>query len=164
MTEPRFTVRPGTTRDLERLSELYLMLGRAYSAVDAAYNLAVDAGRMWREHLMDGLKSERIRVLVTEDDKRRVVSFLVARVAPSPAGSAAPLSGLIEGAFVEEAHRRQGRLKAMCAEAFRWFEMKRVLSVDLIADLRDEGARAAWKAVGFAEVQLVMRAKLPPPE
>ena len=156
-----FTVRPGTTRDLERLSELYLMLGRAYAAVDPAYNLAIDAGRMWREHLQGGLASERIRVLVTEDGKRRIVSFLVARVAPSPPGSAVPLSGLIEGAFVEEAHRREGRLKAMCAEAFRWFDMKRVDSVDLLADLRDDGARAAWKAVGFAEVQVVMRARVP---
>jgi GNAT superfamily N-acetyltransferase len=160
MTAGPYAVRPATTRDLERLSELYLMLARAYADLDPAYTLAIDAGRMWREHLMDGLKSERIRIVVTEDEKRRVVSFLVARVAPSPPGSAAPLSGLIEGAFVEPAYRRQGRLKAMCGESFRWFEVKRVAHVDLIADLRDDGARAAWKALGFADVQAVMRAKV----
>ena len=161
MNEIPFSVRPATKRDLDRLGELYLHLARASAALDPTYALAMDAGRMWREHIEDGLQSERIRVLVSEDGDRRIVSFLVARVAPSPVGSAAPLSGLIEGAFVEVAHRRQGRLKAMVSEAFRWFEMKRVSAVDLLADLRDEGARNAWKAVGFQDVQVVMRAPVP---
>ncbi len=162
MTEPAFRTRPATARDLDRLGELYLVFGRAYAAIDPAYALALDAGRMWREHIQDGLKSERIRLLVTEDDTRQVVSFLVARVAPSPVGAALPLAGLIEGAFVEPAYRRQGRLRAMVAEAFRWFAVKRVATVDLVADLRDDGARAAWKAMGFADVQTVMRASVPP--
>jgi predicted GNAT family acetyltransferase len=162
MTASPPRARPGTPRDLDRLSEMYLALGRAYSAADPQYGLAIDAGRMWREHIDEGLKSDRIRVVVTEDESRRAVSFLVARVAPSPPGAASPSSGLIEGAYVEPAFRRQGRLKAMLADAMRWFSVKRVASVDLIADLRDEAARAAWHALGFADVQSVMRAKVPP--
>ena len=160
MSESAFRVRPASARDLDRLGELYLTMSRAAAAADPGYALALDAGRMWREHLEAGLKADRIRVLVSEDEHRRVVSFLAARVAPSPVGSAAPMSGLIEGAFVEEAFRRQGRLRAMCAEAMRWFEVKRVKRVDLLADLRDAGARAAWKSVGFEDVQVVMRAEV----
>lgn len=162
MTAETPKTRPATARDLDRLGELYLELGRAYAALDPAYALAIDAGRMWREHIEAGWKAERIRVLVTEDDKRRIVSFLVARVAPSPPGAASPATGLIEGAFVEQGHRRQGRLRAMAGDAMRWFAFKRVPSVDLIADLRDAGARSAWAAVGFKDVQAVMRAQVPP--
>lgn len=164
MTAPAFRVRPATARDLDRLGELYLQLGRAYSVADPAYALAMDAGRAWRDHISDGLAADRIRVIVSEDADRRVVAFLVARVAPSPPGSAAPLSGLIEGAFVEEEHRRQGRLRAMHAEAMRWFAVKRVKWVDLIADVRDEGARASWKALGYQDVQVVMRLSVLAPE
>jgi predicted GNAT family acetyltransferase len=153
-------VRAATARDLDRLGELYLDLGRASAALDPAYALALDAGRMWREHLEAGFKSDRIRVLVTMDDGGRVVSFLAARIAPAPVGSAAPLAGVIEGAFVAPEHRRQGRLRAMVAEARRWFEVKSVKTVDLIADVRDDAARAAWRAVGFSDVQVVMRSNV----
>ncbi|HKZ60031.1 MAG TPA: hypothetical protein VJ547_09335 [Candidatus Thermoplasmatota archaeon] len=162
MSEAPIRVRAAGRKDLDALGALYLKAARAFAAKDEAYALALDAGRMWREHIEDGLKEERIRVLVTESGARQVVSFLVARVAPSPPGAARPLAGLIEGAFVEEAFRKQGRLKAMVDEAMRWLTFKRVPSVDLIADLRDESARAAWKALGFADVQAVMRRTVPP--
>src|SRR5689334_16314025 len=130
MTREAPRARAATSRDLDRLSEMYLALGRTYSAADPAYGLAIDAGRMWREHIAEGLKSDRIRVVVTEDEAHRAVSFLVARVAPSPPGAASPHSGLIEGAFVELPFRRQGRLQAMQADAMRWFAVKRVTTVD----------------------------------
>lgn len=162
MTGQAFRVRAATPKDLDRLGELYLALGRAFAALDPSYALAIDAGRAWREHIEEGIKAERIRAVVTEDGGRRIVSFLVARVAPSPIGAAYPLAGLIEGAFVEEGCRREGRLRAMAADAMRWFAFKRVPSVDLIADTRDAAALAAWSALGFAPVQTVLRAAVPP--
>ncbi len=162
MTEGPVRARVATKKDLDALGALYLKAARAFSAKDEAYAIALDAGRMWREHIEAGLKEERIRLVVTEGEGRQIVSFLVARVAPSPPGAARPLAGLIEGAYVEEGSRRQGRLRAMADEAMRWFAFKRVPSIDLIADLRDEDARAAWKALGFADVQVVMRRHVPP--
>jgi predicted GNAT family acetyltransferase len=153
--------RPATSRDLDRLGELYLAMGRSFAALDPAYQLAMDAGRMWREHLLDGFKSDRIRVPVTLGESGQAVSFLVARVASAPPGSALSQVGLIEGAFVEEECRRQGRLRAMVADAMRWFAVKRVPHVDLIADIRDPVALAAWRALGFSDLQLVLRARVP---
>jgi len=158
------SARPATSRDLDRLGELYLMMGREYAQLDPAYALAIDAGRMWREHLLEGLKRDRIRVPVTVDEGGRPVSFLIARVAPSPPGSANPQVGLIEGAYVEEGFRRQGRLRAMADDAMRWFAVKRMPHVDLIADTRDPVALAAWRALGFGDLQLVLRARVPPSE
>ena len=154
-------MRPATSRDLDRLGELYLDMGRGYAALDPAYLLAMDAGRMWREHLLEGFKTDRVRVPVCLDDARSIVGFLVARVAPAPIGGALPFVGLIEGAFVEEPYRRQGRLRAMTRDAMRWFAVKRVPHVDLIADMRDPGALAAWRALGFSDLQLVLRAPVP---
>lgn len=162
MTDEAPRARAATKRDLEALGELYLEGARGFAEKDPAYAIALDAGRMWREHIEAGLKEERIRVLVTVGAAREVVSFLVARVAPSPPGAARPLAGLIEGAFVAPDYRREGRLRAMAEEAMRWFAFKRVPWVDLLADVRDEQARAAWKALGFADVQAVMRRPLPP--
>lgn len=162
MSGAPFPTRPAGLKDLDRLGELYLAFGRASAAADPGFSLAIDAGRAWREHIVEGLKAERTRVVVTEDDGRHIVSFLVARVAPSPIGAAVPYTGLIEGAFVEEGRRREGRLKAMTADAMRWFAYKRVPSVDLIADSRDQAAKAAWRALGFSEVQAVFRAPVPP--
>jgi len=164
MTEPKARARPAGARDLDTLGELYLRAARLFAARDPHYELAMDAGRMWRDHIVDGLKTDRLRVTVTDGENARPVSFLVARVAPSPPGAARPLSGFIEGAFVDEAHRRQGRLRAMNADAMRWFAVKRVPTVELIADLRDDEARAAWRALGFADVQSVMRVTVPPPD
>jgi GNAT superfamily N-acetyltransferase len=161
MSEAPVRARVATKRDLDALGELYLEAARAFAEKDAAYAIAMDAGRMWREHIEAGLKEERIRVVVTQGEGREILSFLVARVAPSPPGAARPLAGLIEGAYVAPEYRRHGRLKVMVDEAMRWFAFKRVPWVDLLADLRDEEARAAWKAAGFADVQAVMRRPVP---
>jgi hypothetical protein len=149
--------RPAAKRDLDRLGELILALGRAYEPLDPTYKLSIDFGRMWREHLEEGMGEDRIRVPVTLDDDRRVVSFLVARTAPAPLGYAGGRIGLIEAAWVEPDFRRQGRLAAMVADAFRWFEVKRVPRVEIVVDARDHAASAAWSALGFSAAQTVMR-------
>ncbi len=154
--------RPAGKRDLDRIGELVLSLGRAYEEVDPAYGLSIDFGRMWREHLEGGMADDRMRVPVTLDGAGRVVSFLVARAAGAPLGYAGGRIGLIEGAWVEPDFRRQGRLSAMVGDAFRWFEVKRVPRVEVVVDRRDGAARAAWAALGFAAAQTVMRRELPP--
>jgi len=152
--------RPAGKRDLDRLGELILVLGRAYEPADPAYRLSIDFGRMWREHLEEGIHEDSIRVPVTLDGGGRVVSFLVARVAAAPLGYAGGRIGLIEGAWVEPEVRRQGRLAAMVADAFRWFEVKRVPRVEVVVDVRDADAQAAWAAMGFVRTQAVMRRDL----
>jgi len=158
MTEPPFRLRPANLKDLDRLGELYLDLGHAYEAADASYRRAIDAGRPWREHLVEGLKEDRMRIPVTLSERGHIVSFVIARAAPAPIGSALARVGLIEGAFVEEAYRRQGRLRASVADAMRWFDVKGVPWVELLADLRDATALAAWHRLGFVDFQTVMRA------
>lgn len=154
--------RPAGKRDLDRLGELILALGRAYEPLDPAYRLSIDFGRMWREHLEEGMAEDRIRVPVTLDGSRRPVSFLVARVAGAPLGYAGGRIGLIEAAWVDEGFRRQGRLRAMVADAMRWFEVKRAPRVEIVVDPRDRDARAAWSALGFAPAQTVFRRELEP--
>jgi GNAT superfamily N-acetyltransferase len=154
--------RPAGKRDLDRLGELILALGRAYEPLDPAYRLSIDFGRMWREHLEEGMASDRIRVPVTTDGTRTVVSFLVARFAPAPLGYGGGRIGLIEGAWVEPDFRRQGRLRAMVADAFRWFEVHNVPRVEVVVEARDADARAAWSALGFGPAQSVYRREVTP--
>ena len=157
---PEIRVRAATAKDFDRIGELVLSLGRAYEAVDPSYALAIDFGRMWREHIEEGLKDDRIRVPVSLDAGGKIVSLLVARAAYAPLGLKAPRMGLIEAAWVEEPFRRQGRLRAMANDAMRWFEVKRATNVQIAVDHRDAIASAAWRALGFGDFQLVLRRQL----
>lgn len=155
-------VRPAGPPDLDRLGELFLEHGQACEALDPAYRRAIDAGRPWREHLVEGLREDRIRIPATVGDDGQLVSFLTARAVTAPLGSAVPFIGFVENAFVQVPFRRQGRLRAMHADALRWFQVKRVPRVELVADLQDADSIAAWRRLGFVQVQAVLRAAVPP--
>jgi len=91
-------------------------------------------------------------------EKHRHRLFAFAR--PRRAGTRSPLkpisSGIIEGCYVRESHRRCGIGRLLVDEAMRWFNLKALERVELAVLAYNEPGRRFWEECGFKPFRLLL--------
>ncbi|MGE3960293.1 MAG: N-acetyltransferase family protein [Dehalococcoidia bacterium] len=112
------------------------------------------AEEAWRAHLtrQHGL------VLLVRDEHGRAIGMAFAEERENP--TLGLRYGMLDTAYVEEAHRRAGVGQLMTEEVERWCRQRRLSRLDLTVRAANIDGTTAWRALGFRDDSIRMRKDL----
>jgi ribosomal protein S18 acetylase RimI-like enzyme len=144
-----YTIRPARPADLDRLVDLMQALQEHLEAANPDLWRKDDAQANLKGQLSARLTATNGCVLVAEHEEDGVVGAIFGRIVknkryiPSRAG-------MIDQAYVQEAHRRAGIASQLVVELCRFFAEQGVDDLSLRYVVGNEEAAAFWTNLGFA--------------
>jgi ribosomal protein S18 acetylase RimI-like enzyme len=142
-------VREATTQDLEAVTELWVKLMDFHNALDErVWNRAPDGRRKFREWMESALTDAQRAVLVAETEGQSI-GFVHAMLKDSPPVVMPRKSGFVTDLVVAAERRRGGTGRRLFRAVEAWCREQGADEVTLTAAVRNEGALAFWRAMGF---------------
>lgn len=148
-------IRNFSRNDISAIAGLMRRMADFHHALNSEYK----AGEEYRnlEEEIEGWLSEPNILVFLAEENGKAVGYMRISVEPAPAYLNEKKIGMVDDVFVDGAYRRQGMAEALFTKAREWFSKKGVHSIELNADVHNEGAIALWKKLGFEERKLRMR-------
>jgi GNAT superfamily N-acetyltransferase len=144
-----YTTRPAQASDLERMTELLLLLQDHLEASDPdLWRMKPKVRENLKGQLAGRLRAQDSCALVAEHDRDGVIGVIFGRIivnnryTPSRAGQ-------IDQAFVRADHRRAGVGSRLVAELCRFYAAEGVEELSLRYVMGNHDAASFWSALGF---------------
>ena len=145
-----YTIRPAQRSDLDRLTALNLALQDHLEASNPnLWQMSDQARAQLKGQLVARLAAPDSCVLVAEHTEDGVVGVIYGRIATNK-GYTPSRTGMVDQAFVQPQHRRQGVGARLVAELCRFFAGQGIEDLSLRYVTGNEEAAGFWTALGFA--------------
>lgn len=144
--------------DIPAIADLMRQMAGFHNSLDPEYKAG--GGYPNLEEEIEGWLSNADILILVAKEKGEIVGYARISVEPAPTYLNEKKIGIIDDIFVIEDYRRKGVAEALFEKSKEWFLKKKVYSVELNVDVRNEGAIALWKKLGFSERKLRMRRRL----
>jgi len=151
-------VRPATSRDLPRVSELAAELVRQHHALDAARFLLVDNIAVgYRRFFTGEIARDGAVILVAEGDAAdEILGYTYATLEPRNWNDLLDAAGKLNDIYVAKAARRRGVGRALLAATLAELTKRGAPRVVLMTAWRNPDAHAFFESMGFRRTMLEM--------
>jgi GNAT superfamily N-acetyltransferase len=142
-------VRAAVAGDLDAVADLWLEIMDFHHALDERHwNCAPDGREKFREWMGSALDDDERAVLVAEAEGR-VVGFAHAMMRGGPPVVVPRRTGFVTDMVVAAGHRRSGIGRRLFRAVEAWCRERGADEVTLTTAVRNEGALAFWREMGF---------------
>ena len=158
-------LRPAETRELDRLSELWLALLAHHAEAGARFAPAAEASAQCRSELSRRLSQADTFFHVAAlpgsgSGPAPLAGFCLGRILRRPPLFRETQRGEIESLFVADSFRRRGVGTLLVEGALAWMRQQGVSRVELAVDTRNPSGRAFWERLGFVQTMEIRERKL----
>lgn len=159
MAAPDRSVRTGVAADLLAIERLWDALYKHQKQHGMFLEVSPDSFKDWTHSMKVTLG--RFTCLIVAECRGEMIGFVAGRIRALPPYLGGFTVGFIGEVFVSETHRKKGLAGEMLDLATEWFSTQRVHRIELQVLVHNNGARQAYRELGWKEELVQMVWELP---